>query len=61
MLEEALRRVLRNQARLLEAWASGERYDEDSEVVAEMAASRDAAKTALGYPQDETLRKEAQP
>jgi hypothetical protein len=50
-LEAALKGVMRNQARLLEAWAQGERYDEDSDVVAELVASRDAGKVALGYPQ----------
>ena len=50
-LEAALKRVMRNQARLLQAWAEAERYDEDSDVAAELAASREAAKAALSYPQ----------
>ena len=50
-LEAALKRVMRNQARLLEAWAEKEPYDEDGDVVAELAASREAGKAALSYPQ----------
>lgn len=53
LLRDALKRVMRNQARLLEAWAEGDTYDEDSGLVGDVAASREQAKDALGYPRME--------